>query len=99
MKTHIVAISMMIMLGFVQILQTEALIPCTITCGLKCLISSLPYGLCWVPCVIKCEIIPGALDCVKGCGVNKTVTIDIDAAGKVSNVVDSCLQKCSKLQQ
>lgn len=77
MKSHRVAILMMIILGFVQILESEANIPCPISCGFQCLISSQPYGLCWVPCVIKCAITPAAFDCVKGCGVNKTITIDI----------------------
>jgi len=77
MKSNRVAILMVIMLVFVQIFQNEAKFPCPIICGLECLLSPEPYGLCWIKCVVKCAIPTDSLDCVKSCGVNKSITIEI----------------------
>ncbi|KAK7341878.1 hypothetical protein VNO80_24819 [Phaseolus coccineus] len=96
MKSNRVAILMMIMLGFVQILEIEAKLPCPILCSLSCLVSEKPYALCFIECLVTCEIPLGASNCARSCGVNKSITIDIDARGNVTNVVDSCLQKCLK---
>jgi len=77
MKTNRVVILMMIMLGFVQILKTEAKFSCPMLCSLQRLISDKPYALCFVECVAKCEIPPNASKCVSSCGVSKTITVDI----------------------
>ncbi|KAK7341881.1 hypothetical protein VNO80_24822 [Phaseolus coccineus] len=84
----------MIMLGFVQILKIEAEIPCPILCAIGCF-SSHVYPQCFATCISKCpDISSSAYNCVRSCGTNKSITVKIDARGNVTNVVDSCLQKC-----
>ncbi|QCD88149.1 hypothetical protein DEO72_LG3g2691 [Vigna unguiculata] len=92
MKSNRVAVLMLIMLGFVQILKIGA-IPCPAKCAIQCLNSPLTYPYCYVTCLALCGSLP---KCAKSCGINKSITIYIDAAGKVTNVVDSCLHKCLK---
>ncbi|KAK7341860.1 hypothetical protein VNO80_24801 [Phaseolus coccineus] len=65
---------------------------CEALCNLSCIPANLAFTACMVICMSRC---PNAnTDCISGCGVNKTITIDIDARGVVNNVVDSCLQQC-----
>ncbi|KAK7341880.1 hypothetical protein VNO80_24821 [Phaseolus coccineus] len=99
MKSNRVAVLMMILLGFVQILQIEALtLPCPVLCAIQCLPSQQPYPLCLANCISKCQMSTSASNCARSCGVNKSITIHIDALGNITNVVDSCLDKCLKLQ-
>ncbi|ESW04295.1 hypothetical protein PHAVU_011G083300 [Phaseolus vulgaris] len=82
------------MLGFVQILKIEAEIPCPILCAIGCFSSNV-YPQCFATCITKCpDISSSAYNCVRSCGTNKSITVNIDARGNVTNVVDSCLQKC-----
>ncbi|KAK7341879.1 hypothetical protein VNO80_24820 [Phaseolus coccineus] len=98
MKSSRVAVLMMIMLGFVQILETEAIsFPCLVLCAIEC-IPKRPYGSCFITCISKCPSSTSASNCARSCGVNKTITIDIDALGNITNMTDSCLDKCLTLQ-
>ncbi|KAK7341877.1 hypothetical protein VNO80_24818 [Phaseolus coccineus] len=89
----------MIMLGFVEILNIEAKLPCAAQCALDCFASELPYPVCFAECLAKCNNgSTTAFKCISNCGVNKSVTINIDDHGVVTDVVDSCLQKCPNLE-
>ena len=66
---------MMIMLGFLQILKTEAKFSCPMACSVECMISDNPLS-CFVECAAKCKIPPSDSKCVRSCGVNKTITVD-----------------------
>lgn len=72
MKTQRVAILIMIMLGFVQILEIRA-IPCPAKCVIQCLNSPLTYPYCYVTCLALCVSVLACANCAK----NKTITIDI----------------------
>jgi len=76
MKANGVAILMMIMFGFVPILKVEAF-PCPILCSLKCILVFEPYILCFLGCMIKCELPIADSNCARSCGANKTITVDI----------------------
>ncbi|KAK7341861.1 hypothetical protein VNO80_24802 [Phaseolus coccineus] len=65
---------------------------CQAKCGISCLLANLAYPVCFAVCISKCP--NASTDCISGCGVNKTITINIDARGVVNNVVDSCLLQC-----
>ncbi|QCD88150.1 hypothetical protein DEO72_LG3g2692 [Vigna unguiculata] len=94
MKTNGVVVLMMIMLGFVQIIEIGAL-SCEDKCAIECIPSLEAYPLCYISCVVLCET---ATTCARSCGKKKSITVNIDAAGKVANVVDSCLHGCRKSQ-
>ena len=54
MKSNRVAVLIMIMLGFVQILEIEAVnLPCRALCDRECLASKQPYIQCYVNCIEK----------------------------------------------
>jgi len=55
MKTIRVAILIVIMLGFVQILKTEAKLSCLKICLIGCVASELPYPICFAECIGKCK--------------------------------------------
>ncbi|ESW04273.1 hypothetical protein PHAVU_011G081500 [Phaseolus vulgaris] len=71
-----------------------AKLTCEQHCSISCILSNLAYPVCLVICIAKCPDPP--TDCIRACGLNKSITINIDARGVVNNVVDSCLQKCKK---
>jgi len=77
-KNTRVAVLMIIMFAFVQILEIEAIkLPCVISCALECL-PATQYPLCFKNCVLKyCEMSISASNCATSCGVNKTITVDI----------------------
>ncbi|ESW04293.1 hypothetical protein PHAVU_011G083100 [Phaseolus vulgaris] len=98
MKTNRVAVLMMMMLGFVQILETEAIgFPCLVLCAIEC-IPKQPYASCFISCISKCPSSNSASNCARTCGVNKSITINIDALGNITSMTDSCLDKCLTLQ-
>ncbi|ESW04271.1 hypothetical protein PHAVU_011G081300 [Phaseolus vulgaris] len=68
---------------------------CEAKCSISCILSNLAYPVCLILCIADCPDHPPT-DCISGCGVNKSITINIDARGVVNNVVDSCLQKCEE---
>ncbi|ESW04291.1 hypothetical protein PHAVU_011G082900 [Phaseolus vulgaris] len=85
MKTKRVAILMMIMLGFVQILNIEAKLPCPAECALACFASELPYPECFAKCIAKCNNGSTiAFNCISNCGVNKSVTINIGISSLIT---------------
>ncbi|CAJ1979281.1 unnamed protein product [Sphenostylis stenocarpa] len=70
---------------------------CQAKCGINCVLANLFYPICFAICVAKCpKTLTDSYDCVTGCGVSKSITVNIDARGNVVDVVDSCLQKCEK---
>ncbi|XP_022631322.1 uncharacterized protein LOC111240539 [Vigna radiata var. radiata] len=98
-KRERVAILMMIMLGFVEILSIEAKLPCAVQCGIQCFGSEYFYPDCLKTCLQQCKKVPAsAYNCITKCGVNKTVTVTIDGRGHVTDVVDSCLRNCPSLE-
>ncbi|BAT90535.1 hypothetical protein VIGAN_06179500 [Vigna angularis var. angularis] len=100
MKSDIVAILMMFMLGFVQILSIEAKLPCAAQCALDCLGSEHPYPVCLAKCLEKCDKVSTThYNCITKCGVSKTLTVTIDGRGDVTDVVDSCLRNCPNLEE
>ena len=70
MKANRVAILMMIMLGFAPILKVEAF-SCPILCALECFVSLKRYALCFIECMIKCELPLPVSKCASSCDVNK----------------------------
>jgi len=86
MKANRVAILIMVMLGFVQILKSEAKLRCPVSCAFACLVSNKNYVLCFAECVVKCEIPFSASNCVRSCGANKTITVDIGIYSYLFNV-------------
>ncbi|WVZ03605.1 hypothetical protein V8G54_024411 [Vigna mungo] len=77
-KSDRVAILMMIMLGFVQILSIEAKLPCAVQCGIQCFGSEYLYPVCLKNCIDNCNKgTTTAYNCITKCGVNKTVTVTI----------------------
>jgi len=79
MKTNIVAIMLVIMLGLVQILNIEAKfkLSCAEKCGLECLGSEV-YAVCFAECMVKCNTgSTSAKKCIMNCGVNKSITVNI----------------------
>ncbi|BAT90532.1 hypothetical protein VIGAN_06179200 [Vigna angularis var. angularis] len=100
MKSKRVAILMVIMLGFVQILSIEAELPCAAQCALECLGSEDPYSICLATCLESCDKVSTThYNCITKCGVNKTITVTIDDRGHVTDVADSCLQNCPRLEE
>ncbi|WVZ03608.1 hypothetical protein V8G54_024414 [Vigna mungo] len=102
MKSNIVAVLMMIMLGFVQVLEIGArrTLPCPVKCAIACLPSLEDYPICYGVCLIKCNKVPiSAYNCIAKCGVNKTITVTVDDRGDVTDVVDSCLRNCPNLEE
>ncbi|CAJ1979282.1 unnamed protein product [Sphenostylis stenocarpa] len=68
---------------------------CPAKCGIHCVLANLAYPLCFALCVATCpKKSKNGLQCIRRCGVNKSITINVDARGVVTSVVDSCLQAC-----
>jgi len=78
METNRVAVLIMIMLGFVQILEIEAIrVPtCQERCATICYCSGQQYAPCYASCIAKCHLSTSDYDCARSCGVNKSITID-----------------------
>jgi len=78
MKTNRVAVLIMIMLGFVQILEIEATkLPCPLVCAIQCLTAEQPYPVCFLNGIAKCQLSTSDSNCAITCGVNKTITVNI----------------------
>jgi len=78
MKSTRVVILIIIMLAFVQILETKGnKLDCVIACAIECLPPN-HYYFCFKDCVSKkCQKSTGVSNCARSCGVNKTITVDI----------------------
>ncbi|KAG4918827.1 hypothetical protein AAZX31_20G115100 [Glycine max] len=108
MKANGVMIMIIIMLDFSQAISKPSLdriepnrvydkLDCLQKCELKCLPLLIAPGL-YVVCVKKCydnicHDKPPINDCIIGCGLIKSIDINIDAR-EIANLVDSCVQKC-----
>jgi len=81
MKSSRVAVLMVILLGFVEILEIEGVqivLPCPIICAIECAHSApFPYPLCFNDCITLCHMSTSASNCARSCGLNKSITIDI----------------------
>jgi len=73
MKTNGVVVLMMIMLGFVQIIEIGAL-SCEDKCAIECIPSLEAYPLCYISCIVLCET---ATTCARSCGKKKSITVNI----------------------
>ncbi|KAG4974426.1 hypothetical protein JHK87_031247 [Glycine soja] len=102
-EMEIIGMTIMVMLIFVQAdycyasMKTQPdKLTCPAQCGIDCLVANIGYPICFAICVAKCRKTAtiDKYDCITGCGVNKSITVNIDAHGFVSYVEDSCLQKC-----
>jgi len=75
-KSTRVAVLMIIMLTFVQMLEADKL--CQESCSLQCLGDLNKYFPCFKDCVSKnCQKSTGLSNCAQSCGVNKTITVHI----------------------
>jgi len=76
MKSVRVAVLMIIMMSFVQILEADQL-SCIKLCAVDCLPDQVHYYQCFIACTKRCPPHTGASNCIKSCGVNKTITVDM----------------------
>ncbi|BAT90553.1 hypothetical protein VIGAN_06181700, partial [Vigna angularis var. angularis] len=90
MKNVGVVVMLMIMLCF-----SEAKLSCTAKCYIDCLKAGLAYPVCLNDCLAKCpKMSKEASECITRCAIKKSINIKIDGSGDVSEVMDSCTQKC-----
>jgi len=79
MKSTRVAILMIIMMSFVQILEANQL-ECVKYCSVACIPDQVHYLSCFTGC---CKLCPppsttvASNNCAQSCGVNKTITVHI----------------------